>query len=133
MQIGYLKVNLYKNGKMINCYIHKLVANEFLENPDNKKCIDHIDNCPTNNKVTNLRFATHSENNRNKTKQQNTSSQYIGVDWKKQNNKWRCKAKDEYGKTKHLGYFVNEKDAAQKYNDYICEHFPEFGKLNQID
>ena len=51
----------------------------------------------------------------------------------KHNKKWECTASDINGKKKHLGLFENEKDAAQKYNEYICEHFPEFGKLNQID
>ena len=130
---GYLFVNLYKNGKSFTCRIHKLVANEFLENPDNKKCVDHIDNNRINNIVTNLRFATHSENQRNKSKKQNTSSQYIGVCWDKPLNKWRCQAQDANGKLKHLGYFVNEKDAALTYNQYVSANFPEFGKLNKID
>ena len=34
---------------------------------------------------------------------------------------------------KHLGYSVNEQEAAQTYNEYISANFPMFGKLNQID
>ena len=33
---GYRKVELCKNGKKFTCRIHKLVANEFIDNPDNK-------------------------------------------------------------------------------------------------
>ena len=34
---GYFRVNLSQNGKMITYRIHNLVANEFIDNPDNKK------------------------------------------------------------------------------------------------
>ena len=48
---GYHVVNLYQNGKMKTETIHRLVAQEFIENPDNKKCIDHIDRNKTNNAI----------------------------------------------------------------------------------
>ena len=38
---GYLKVNLWKNGKYKTCYVHRLVAETFLPNPENKPCINH--------------------------------------------------------------------------------------------
>ena len=40
-QRGYLIVNLYNNGKQKHKYIHQLVANAFLENPNNLKEVDH--------------------------------------------------------------------------------------------
>ena len=129
---GYLKVTLCKDRKKFTCRIHKLVANEFIDNPNNKKCIDHINNDRVDNKVTNLRWATYSDNNRNKPKKQNTSSQYLGVDWHKQKKKWRCQINDD-NKRKHLGYFETEKDAGLAYNKYVSANFPEFTKLNQID
>ena len=130
---GYSNVVLCQNGKKHNYKIHRLVAREFLDNPNNKKCVDHINHDRTDNHVWNLRWCSHSDNNRNVTKQQNTSSMYLGVSWHKLKNKWICRVRDENSKLKHLGYFENEKEAAQKYNNYICEHFPEFGQLNQID
>ena len=130
---GYSNVVLCQNGKKHNYKIHRLVAREFLDNPNNKKCVDHRNHNKTDNHVWNLRWCTHSDNNRNVTKQQNTSSMYLGVSWHKLKNKWICRVRDENSKLKHLGYFENEKEAAQKYNNYICEHVAEFGKLNQID
>ena len=109
------------------------MAREFLDNHNNKKCVDHINHDRTDNHVWNLRWCSHSDNNRNVIKQQNTSSMYLGVSWHKLKNKWICRVRDENSKLKHLGYFENEKEAAQTYNNYICEHFPEFGQLNQID
>ena len=38
---GYFQVNLRKNGEYKTCYVHRLVAETFLENPENKPCINH--------------------------------------------------------------------------------------------
>lgn len=59
---GYVKVSLH-NQKETFFAVHRLVAMTFLENPDNKTCVDHIDCDRTNNIVSNLRWATISENN----------------------------------------------------------------------
>ena len=59
---GYYKINLFKDGKPKTINVHKVVAQTFLENPLNKRCIDHIDNNPLNNNILNLRFATLQEN-----------------------------------------------------------------------
>ena len=38
---GYFQVNLWKNGKYKTCLVHRLIAETFLENPENKPCINH--------------------------------------------------------------------------------------------
>ena len=48
---GYLKVNLSKNRKTKNCYVHRLIAETFLENPENLPEVNHIDQDKTNNFV----------------------------------------------------------------------------------
>lgn len=62
---GYLKVNLYKNGKMHQAYLHRLVAETFIPNPNNYKYIDHIDMNKTNNCITNLRWCSAKQNTDN--------------------------------------------------------------------
>lgn len=62
---GYLKVHLYKNGKMHQIYVHKLVCEHFIDNPHNYKYIDHIDRNKSNNHVSNLRWSSQSENIKN--------------------------------------------------------------------
>jgi hypothetical protein len=60
---GYYKVNLYKNGKHKNYYVHKLVASVFINNESNKPCINHKDYNRKNNNVENLEWVTYKENN----------------------------------------------------------------------
>lgn len=62
---GYLKVNLYKDAKLTQQYIHRLVAEAFIDNPNNYKYVDHIDRNKTNNKVENLRWVSAKENTDN--------------------------------------------------------------------
>lgn len=62
---GYFFVGLYKNGKGVQRYVHRLVAEAFIPNPENKPCVDHIDTNKENNHVSNLRWVTYKENMNN--------------------------------------------------------------------
>ena len=60
---GYHKVALLRNeGKSKLCSVHRLVAEAFISNPNNKPCIDHINTIKTDNSVENLRWVTWKEN-----------------------------------------------------------------------
>lgn len=59
---GYLIVTLYKNGKPKPILVHRLVAETFIENPLNKKEVNHIDCDKGNNNVSNLEWVTPKEN-----------------------------------------------------------------------
>ena len=61
----YATVCLTREGKEKRMCVHRLVANAFIPNPQNKPCIDHIDTNPYNNNVSNLRWVTHLENSNN--------------------------------------------------------------------
>ena len=62
---GYLVVSLVKNGKLKQFYVHKLVAEAFILNPENKPCIDHINTIRNDNRIENLRWVTYKENMNN--------------------------------------------------------------------
>lgn len=59
---GYEIVTLWINGKAVTEKIHRLVAKAFLNNPQNKKEVNHIDGNKLNNIVSNLEWSTSSEN-----------------------------------------------------------------------
>lgn len=59
---GYLRVVLCKNGEHKKCLVHRLVAFTFLENPENKPEINHIDEDKTNNQVDNIEWKWHKDN-----------------------------------------------------------------------
>ncbi len=59
---GYLKVYLSVKSKKITRSIHRIVAESWIENPENKKTVNHIDCDKTNNRVDNLEWATNKEN-----------------------------------------------------------------------
>ena len=59
---GYFKINLRKNGETKTCYVHRLIAQTFIPNPENKPEINHIDEDKTNNRVDNLEWKWHKDN-----------------------------------------------------------------------
>lgn len=59
---GYLKVDLCKNGKPKSYLVHRLVAQAFIPNPQNKPEVNHIDEDKENNYVENLEWCTAKEN-----------------------------------------------------------------------
>ena len=59
---GYKRVALMKEGKTIDVLVHRLIAQTFLPNPENKPYINHIDGDKTNNSVSNLEWCTQKEN-----------------------------------------------------------------------
>lgn len=60
---NYLKVLLVKNGIRKSLYVHRLVAETFIDNPENKLIVNHKDYNPMNNKANNLEWCTYKENN----------------------------------------------------------------------
>ena len=61
---GYNYVVLYTNNTYKNILVHRLVAIAYLENPLNKRCVNHINGIKTDNRVENLEWNTHSENSK---------------------------------------------------------------------
>jgi hypothetical protein len=59
----YMSVGLYADGKMKRHYVHRLVGNAFISNPNNYPCINHKDQTTANNNINNLEWCTHSYNN----------------------------------------------------------------------
>jgi len=63
---GYSRIRLSKNGKKSNKSVHRLLAQAFIPNPDNKPQVDHINRITDDNRLKNLRWVTHSQNQINR-------------------------------------------------------------------
>lgn len=75
---GYLAINIQAaNGKRKGELIHRLVALHFVDNPEGKPEVDHIDHNRQNNRADNLRWLTKSENNQNKASYTHSEQWYI--------------------------------------------------------
>lgn len=60
---GYLRHGLYENNKKKNLFLHKIIATAFIDNPEEKPCVNHIDENKLNNDLSNLEWCTVRENN----------------------------------------------------------------------
>ena len=95
--------------------------------------VDHLDHNTLNNQRHNLRIATHSENSFNVRKSNAIkSSQYKGVSWWAAKNRWRVMIMAK-GKSKYIGRFRSEEDAARAYNEAAIKMHGEFACVNVLD
>ncbi len=119
---GYYLVALCRNCKLKTHKIHRLVANAFIPNLDNKKCIDHIDNNRLNNTISNLRWVSYQENSFNSSLSSKNTSGIKGVSFCKDKNKWRARIEIN-GKEIHLGLYNNLEDAKNARQKKAAELF----------
>ena len=114
-KFGYIRIEINKKNYLLHRIIYKYHNEDFdLTDTSKNNQIDHININPLDNRIENLRVATHSQNQRNRNKLKNCSSKYKGVYWNKQRNKWEARIRID-GKKKYLGLFDNEQEAAEAY------------------
>lgn len=130
---GYLSINLNNNDGYKCLRVHRLIATVYIQNPDNKLCVDHINHNITDNSIDNLRWCTPKENARNKRKTNKPkSSMYKGVSMAIGNNKWRVFICGNNGMNQHVGYYDTDIEAARAYNIRATELYGEYASLNII-
>ena len=110
-------------------YLHREIIK-----PRKGKLVDHRNNDSLDNRRSNLRQATHSQNaiNRPKTNAK-TSSKYRGVYRDKRRRRWRAAIRWEHKGLhvkKTLGWFKNEIDAAKAYDKAAKKYHKDFARLN---
>ena len=86
---GYKHLTLHKGGKRKTHNIHRLIAEHYIDNPENKRCVDHINRIRTDNRIENLRWATYSENGQNKTLSKKNTTGHKYVSYSNRDNKWQ--------------------------------------------
>ncbi len=89
--------------------------------------VDHKNRIRDDNRIDNLRKATHQQNSFNTGKYKNNTSGYKGVSWDKHSKKWHVQYTYN-SKNHHGGRFKNIEDAAKKYEEIVKELHKEFFK-----
>ncbi len=115
---GYMNINLFIDGNRKTKLVHQLVAVAFL-NHDYKEfniVVNHKNFIRNDNRPCNLECVTRRENTN--LKHIKSSSEYTGVSWHKIKEKWSSNI--SIGRKKiHLGYFDNEKEASEYYENAL--------------
>lgn len=110
-----------EDGSFELLFLHRIILNI----SDPKVFADHINGNKLDNRRCNLRLSTHLQNTKNRKSYENSTSEYVGVSWHKHASKWRAMIK-----SKHLGYFDTQEDAAKAYDKAAKEIHGEFANLN---
>ncbi len=128
----YAQRGVRLNQTILKKLMHRIILERILGRPIVKgECVDHIDGLSLNNRRSNLRVASKSQNASNRGAQSNNTSGVKGVHWRPDHNKWQA-CITIHKKFKHLGYFVDINDAARCYNEHAKMLFGEFAWLNPI-
>lgn len=108
---GYMQVQLSYKYKSIPRRVHRLVAETFIDNPNDYVCVNHIDGNKINNNVNNLEWCTYSHNN-SEARRLGLNKGYKGMTYKK-----RCELAIEYiEKHKQINMFADlRKEGTHQY------------------
>lgn len=107
---GYLRVGLTTNGKPKCMRVHRLVAQAFIPNPEDKPEVNHIDFNKENNCVNNLEWVTGKENTKH------------SLGNRKKSNKNECKNISNTGE-KHISYYSGYYVVRMFGKKYFCKSF----------
>ena len=124
----YARRAVQKNNVRTVIYMHRDIFSLITYNG---KMVDHMNHNGLDNRRENLRICTAAENSYNRVSTVNSTSKYKGVYWCKGRRRWRARIAFN-DKFMHLGYFINETDAAKVYNEAALKYHCEFANLNVI-
>jgi hypothetical protein len=123
---GYLKIMV--NGRSYRA--HRL-AWLYVYGVDPANLIDHINSIRDDNRIANLREASHADNQANRKVPATNTSGFKGVSPFVRTKRWRAQA-SVHGKNKHIGFFATKEEAAAAYNEFITAARGEFAHINAL-
>lgn len=121
--LGYISISI--NGRR---YKAGQLAFLWMTGRFPKKMADHEDTNPSNNKWSNLRKATRSQNGANRKKNKNNSAGYKGVSYSKRDQLFNARIQKN-GVSKWLGYFDSAIKAHEAYKIAARSKFKEFSRF----
>lgn len=123
---GYVVIRihgkLYRRHRLIWWHTNKSCPSKF---------IDHINEVKGDDRISNLREATKSQNMHNISRRSRNTSGYTGVSWSKHNKKWVAQLRFN-NKPIPIGHFPTKEAAALMYNVAAKHLFGDFAKLNVV-
>jgi len=115
-----------ENGKRKTIHLHR-----FIMNAKKGEEIDHINHDGLDNRKSNLRICSSSQNAMNRRKKKGCCSIYKGVTFWTERGKWKAQITNKK-KCINLGLYELEKEAALSYNKAAKKMFGEFAYLNTL-
>lgn len=126
---GYPKVQLYLKDRSVVFFVSRLVATFHIDNPENKPYVSYRSKDVSNCSASNLRWCSVRETQGNGLPVKDSTSRFKGVSFCNTYKKWAASI-HKNGKTKFIGRFDKEEDAAIAYDKKALEYFGEFARLN---
>ena len=123
---GYASRTVYEDGKFKTIRLHQEIINipvGFVT--------DHINRDRLDNRRSNLRKATRSQNMANSKIPLTNTSGYKGVYYRKEQDRWRASIRVDQEHIS-LGQYGSPEEAAKAYNDAALKYFGEFASLNKL-
>lgn len=125
-RLGYADRNLCKKTKTTK---HKMISmHRMIMKPESKQEVDHINGNGLDNRRSNLRLCSSSQNKFNRGKPKTNTSGYKGVSWEKDRNKWTSQIRVD-GQRLRLGSFDLIADAVAAYNKASKKYHGKFSNV----
>ncbi len=121
---GYVAGTVLEQGVRRRVYLHR-----WLLNAQPGQFVDHIDGNKLNNRRSNLRLVTRSQNQANRRRNANSRSRYKGVTWHKHKKRWLARIQVR-GRRITIGYFTDPLQAAHEYDAFARTNFGEYARVN---